>query len=100
MTKFDFFNFILRWRDEAKSLTTRFQVKSKELRGKISSLRKENAELHKAFLICKQQFTQFRTDATQHRYVLSNLREIEWHVLFTYISFSCGFSNIQGFETR
>ena len=58
---------ILRWRDEAKSLTAQFQVKSKELRGKISSLRKENAELHKA--LCKQQFTQFKTDTIQPRFV-------------------------------
>jgi len=68
MTKFFFF--ILRWRDEAKSLTARFQVKSKELRGKVGSLRKENAELHKTLLLCKQQFTQFKTDTTQHRFVL------------------------------
>lgn len=70
MTKFDLFNFILRWRDEAKSLTVRFQVKSKELRGKIKSLRKENVELQKALLICKQQFIQFTTDTIQHRFVL------------------------------
>ncbi|XP_018348615.1 PREDICTED: coiled-coil domain-containing protein 18-like [Trachymyrmex septentrionalis] len=56
-----------RWRDEAKSLTAQFQVKSKELRGKISSLRKENAELHKA--LCKQQFTQFKTDTIQPSYI-------------------------------
>ncbi|XP_036147205.1 interaptin isoform X2 [Monomorium pharaonis] len=57
-----------RWRDEAKSLTARFQVKSKELRGKISSLRKENAELHKALLLCKQQFTPLKMDTIQHSY--------------------------------
>ncbi|XP_077264916.1 uncharacterized protein LOC143898949 [Temnothorax americanus] len=55
-----------RWRDEAKSLTARFQVKSKELREKVKSLRKENAELQKAFLLRKPQFTPFRTDAIQH----------------------------------
>ncbi|XP_011868070.1 PREDICTED: sodium channel and clathrin linker 1-like [Vollenhovia emeryi] len=54
-----------RWRDEAKSLTARFQVKSKELRGRVKSLRKENVELHKALLLCKQQFTQFGTDTVQ-----------------------------------
>ncbi|KAL6259190.1 hypothetical protein P5V15_009109 [Pogonomyrmex californicus] len=59
-----------KWRDEAKSLTVRFQVKSKELRGKISSLRKENAELQKALLLCKQQF---KTDIIQH----SNIQESE-----------------------
>ncbi|KYN06928.1 Sodium channel and clathrin linker 1 [Cyphomyrmex costatus] len=56
-----------KWRDEAKSLTAQFQIKSKELRGKISSLRKENAELQKA--LCKQQFTQLKTDTIQPRLV-------------------------------
>lgn len=46
--------YVLRWRDEAKSLTARFQVKSKELRGKINSLKKDNAELQKTLLMCKQ----------------------------------------------
>ncbi|KAL0111545.1 hypothetical protein PUN28_013034 [Cardiocondyla obscurior] len=45
-----------RWRDEAKSLTVRFQIKSKELRGKIKLLQNENAELHKTLLLCKQEF--------------------------------------------
>lgn len=85
MTKFDF---ILRWRDEAKSLTARFQVKSKELHGKVKSLRKENAELHKALLLYKQQFTQFKTDTLQYRFVLYNLREIESYQNGIYISFS------------
>ncbi|XP_032663702.1 myosin-11-like [Odontomachus brunneus] len=57
-----------KWREEAKSLTARFQIKSKELRGKISLLRKENTELHQALLACKQQFTQYRMD-TIHSYV-------------------------------
>ncbi|XP_070521183.1 sodium channel and clathrin linker 1 [Cardiocondyla obscurior] len=51
-----------RWRDEAKSLTVRFQIKSKELRGKIKLLQNENAELHKTLLLCKQEFAQFKTD--------------------------------------
>jgi len=90
MTKFGLFDFISRWRDEAKSLTARFQVKSKELRGKINSLRKENAELHKTLFLCKQQFTQFRTDTIQHRYkILEKLSHIKMtYLLFTYIFFS------------
>ncbi|XP_076760674.1 uncharacterized protein LOC143429110 [Xylocopa sonorina] len=47
-----------KWRDEAKSLTVKFQGKSKELRGKINSLQKENNELNKELLICKQQLAQ------------------------------------------
>ncbi|CAL7936693.1 unnamed protein product [Xylocopa violacea] len=47
-----------KWRDEAKSLTVKFQGKSKELRGKISSLQKENNELNRELLICKQQLAQ------------------------------------------
>ncbi|XP_012217307.1 sodium channel and clathrin linker 1-like [Linepithema humile] len=57
-----------KWRDEAKSLTARFQIKSKELRGKITLLQKENAELHKTLLIYRQPFTQCKTDAI-HSYV-------------------------------
>ncbi|XP_011684580.1 PREDICTED: cingulin-like [Wasmannia auropunctata] len=62
-----------RWRDEAKSLTARFQVKSKELRGKVSSLRTENTDLHKALLLCKQQLTQFRADTIQHSYTQGDI---------------------------
>jgi len=69
-------------------LTARFQVKSKELRGKVKSLQKENAELHKALLLYKQQFTQFKTDTIQHRFVLYNLKEIESYQNGIYISFS------------
>lgn len=54
-----------RWRDEAKSLTTRFQGKTKELRSKISALQKENNELNKELNICKQQAAQFRTEDIQ-----------------------------------
>ena len=48
----------IRWRDEAKSLTVKFQGKSKELRGKMNTLQKENNELHKELLNCKQQLAQ------------------------------------------
>lgn len=47
-----------KWRDEAKSLTVKFQGKSKELRGKMNTLQKENNELHKELLNCKQQLAQ------------------------------------------
>ncbi|XP_076276869.1 uncharacterized protein LOC143207363 [Lasioglossum baleicum] len=47
-----------KWRDEAKSLTVKFQGKSKELRSKISSLQKENNELSTELLTCKQQLAQ------------------------------------------
>ncbi|KAG7198609.1 hypothetical protein KM043_005970 [Ampulex compressa] len=44
-----------KWSDEAKSLTERFQAKTKELRSKINILRKENNELNKELLVCRQQ---------------------------------------------
>lgn len=47
-----------KWRDEAKSLTVKFQGKSKELRGRMNTLQKENNELHKELLNCKQQLAQ------------------------------------------
>ncbi|XP_003702270.2 uncharacterized protein LOC100879368 [Megachile rotundata] len=47
-----------KWRDEAKSLTVKFQGRTKELRGKINSLQKENNELYTELLTCKQQLAQ------------------------------------------
>lgn len=39
-------------------MTVKFQGKSKELRGKMNTLQKENNELHKELLNCKQQLAQ------------------------------------------
>ncbi|XP_076236872.1 uncharacterized protein LOC143180793 isoform X2 [Calliopsis andreniformis] len=58
-----------KWRDEAKSLTAKFQGKAKELRAKISILQKENNELSKELLTCKQQLAQFTLEDIQ-RYAL------------------------------
>lgn len=54
-----------RWRDEAKSLTVKFQGKSKELRGKINFLQKENNELNRELLTCKQQLAQHAIEDIQ-----------------------------------
>ncbi|XP_012288589.1 paramyosin [Orussus abietinus] len=56
-----------KWKAEAKSLTSSFQMKSKELRRKINALRKENEELNKELLACRYQLTQCRVKAI-HRY--------------------------------
>ncbi|XP_053999406.1 repetitive organellar protein-like [Hylaeus anthracinus] len=47
-----------KWRDEAKLLAVKFQGKTKELKGKISTLQKENNELSTELLTCKQQMAQ------------------------------------------
>ncbi|XP_017890819.1 coiled-coil domain-containing protein 18-like [Ceratina calcarata] len=47
-----------RWRDEAKSLTVKFQLRSKEFRSKINVLQKENNELNEKLVNCKQQLAQ------------------------------------------
>lgn len=39
-------------------MTVKFQGKSKEQRGKMNILQKENNELHKELLNCKQQLAQ------------------------------------------
>ncbi|KAK2583161.1 hypothetical protein KPH14_009184 [Odynerus spinipes] len=49
-----------KWKDEAKSITTKFQEKSKEHRAKINALRKENNELHKELLECQQELTKHK----------------------------------------
>ncbi|XP_014485096.1 PREDICTED: myosin heavy chain, non-muscle-like isoform X2 [Dinoponera quadriceps] len=67
------------WREEAKALTARFRVKSKELRGKILLLREENAELQKALVLCRQQFTQYRT-CTLHRYVYRKIFKLQLRI--------------------
>ncbi|XP_060817252.1 sodium channel and clathrin linker 1-like isoform X1 [Bombus pascuorum] len=54
-----------KWRDEAKSLTVKFQGKSKELRGKINFLQKENNELNRELLTCKQQLAQHAIEDIQ-----------------------------------
>ncbi|KAK1131402.1 hypothetical protein K0M31_017687 [Melipona bicolor] len=56
---------MFKWRDEAKSLTVKFHGKSKELRGKISTLQKENNELNTELLICKQQLAQHAIEDIQ-----------------------------------
>lgn len=52
--------FYLRWKEEAKSITTKFQEKSKEHRAKINSLRKENNDLNKELLECQQELTKYK----------------------------------------
>ncbi|XP_043289070.1 citron Rho-interacting kinase-like [Venturia canescens] len=52
-----------RWKDEAKSLTAKFQTRSKEFRDKINILRNENEELNKELLISRQQLANCRLEA-------------------------------------
>lgn len=52
-----------RWKEEAKALATSFQKRVRELRGKISALRKENDELNRELLACRHQLAQCRVKA-------------------------------------
>ncbi|XP_043682837.1 sodium channel and clathrin linker 1-like isoform X2 [Vespula pensylvanica] len=49
-----------KWKEEAKSMTTKFQEKSKEHRAKINALRKENEELNKQLFSCRQELTKHK----------------------------------------
>ncbi|KAL2731063.1 myosin-11-like [Vespula squamosa] len=50
-----------KWKEEAKSMTTKFQEKSKEHRAKINALRKENEELNKQLFSCQQELTKVQS---------------------------------------
>ncbi|XP_033215601.1 autophagy-related protein 23-like [Belonocnema kinseyi] len=52
-----------KWKEEAKLLTTKFQTRSKELRSKINALKKENDELNRELLSCRQQLARCRVQA-------------------------------------
>lgn len=52
-----------RWKNEAKSLTAKFQIRSKELRSKINALRKENDKLNKELLSCREHLSICRYQA-------------------------------------
>ncbi|XP_043472398.1 rho-associated protein kinase 1-like [Leptopilina heterotoma] len=56
-----------RWKNEAKTLTSKFQTRSKELRSKINALRKENDNLNKELLSCRENLARYRVQAI-HRY--------------------------------
>lgn len=63
-----------RWRDEAKLLTAKFQGKTKELKSKISALRKENNELSTELLTCKQEMARYTLRDIQRFNVASEIR--------------------------
>ncbi|XP_035737293.1 sodium channel and clathrin linker 1-like isoform X1 [Vespa mandarinia] len=52
-----------KWKEEAKSMTTKFQEKSKEHRAKINALRKENEELNKRLFSCQQELTKHKVQS-------------------------------------
>lgn len=56
-----------RWKNEAKTLTSKFQTRSKELRSKINALRKENDNLNKELLSCRENLARYRVQAI-HRH--------------------------------
>ena len=56
-------SFCFRWKNEAKLLATKFQTRSKELRSKINALQKENDELNRELLSCRQQLARCRLQA-------------------------------------
>ncbi|XP_031839651.2 uncharacterized protein LOC116430106 [Nomia melanderi] len=63
-----------KWRDEAKSLTIKFQGKVKELRSKINALQKENNELSTELLTCKQQLAQYTLQDIQRFNTTNEIR--------------------------
>lgn len=67
MTLLSVLFFYLRWKEEAKSITTKFQEKSKEHRAKINALKKENNDLNKELLECQQELTKYKIqDVTRY----------------------------------
>ncbi|XP_015593080.1 nucleoprotein TPR [Cephus cinctus] len=56
-----------KWKEEAKSIAASFQRRSKELKSKLNALRKENEELNRELLGCRQQLARCRVEVL-HRY--------------------------------
>lgn len=59
------FKFLIRWKDEAEFLAEKFQTRYQELRLKSANLQKENEELNRELLSCRQQVAMCRARIMQ-----------------------------------
>uniref|UniRef100_A0A0C9QEW1 DDB_G0290503_0 protein n=1 Tax=Fopius arisanus TaxID=64838 RepID=A0A0C9QEW1_9HYME len=54
-----------KWKEEAHSLANKFQIRYRELKSRVCSLRKENEQLNNELLTCRQQVAHCRAQMTQ-----------------------------------
>ncbi|XP_046835990.1 sodium channel and clathrin linker 1-like isoform X4 [Vespa crabro] len=77
-----------KWKEEAKSMTTKFQEKSKEHRAKINALRKENEELNKRLFSCQQELTKHKVQSVPRYvkiFILLSMADVEFLCVFKYL---------------